>query len=397
MGDWALCRLMFRVVVMATVVYAAGTAAQQPLPPATGTVTGHVYLSDTGAPARLATVGLQPIEVKVDDRPFEQRRADPMLPLTVVGLDGSYSIAYVAAGTYYVVVKQPGYLSPFAQFTTAELAHPAPDVQQKIDATLPMVMVLPNNTATMDIHLTKGASLSGQVRFDDGSPDAQAHVVLMQQDAKGKWTTVDSASRAAVDDQGRYRITGLDAGSYLLRVDVSIDDKFVDQYLGHEGRSTAMTRYNMNFYSGDTPRLRDAKPVQVETSQDMTSADVTIPVSKLHAVTGAIVEAKTGRAINGGKVEISYSDGGDGLVSATVDKDEPVFRFPYVPEGQYTIKVVEAEEVRRYETPSPDGPGWPPVTKETVLQRYGTAEQPLTVTGDVSGVNLSVSAVSKSQ
>jgi len=75
-----------------------------------------------------------------------------------------------------------------------------------------------------------------------------------------------------------------------------------------------------------------------------------------------------------------------------VESDEPMFRMPFVPEGNYVIKVKDAEDVRREEISN--GPGnMPPFhTKETVVQRYGTAEQPLVVTGDVSGVNLAVAA-----
>ena len=66
--------------------------------------------------------------------------------------------------------------------------------------------------------------------------------------------------------------------------------------------------------------------------------------------------------------------------------------MPFVPEGNYVIKVKDAEEVRREEVSDPQD--WIPRMhiKETVVQRFGTTEQPLVVTGDVSGVNLAVAA-----
>ena len=365
--------------------------AQQAAPEASGTVMGHVYLADTGGPARLAQVGLLPIEVKSDDRP--DRWKDPPYRMYRTGLDGGYEVQQVKPGSYYVVVKQPGYLSPFGLFSNAQLSHPTPEDQQKIAQYLPVVAVLPNNTATMDIHLTRGASLSGTVRFDDGMPYPADWVTAMVKDNKGKWQK--TAHDVVADDLGHFRITGLAEGDYLVKVHLTIDDLFVSNLLVN-GSNASNLRYSLEYYTGDTARLRDAKPIHLDSSQDMSSADITIPVSKLHAVTGQIVEEKSGRAINGGTVRLYYSDGDEEeAVSVKVGPDEPVFRMPFVPEGVYTIKVVDAADVSRQEISN--GPGsYPPYqTKEMVLRKYGTAEQPLVVTGDVSGVNLTVSPVAK--
>lgn len=387
----ALCLLGGVVPVMAQQAVVSA-------PESTGTVTGHVYLADTSGPARLAEVALQPVAVKSDDRPASERRNDGGFKLYRTGMDGAYRILHVRPGTYYVVVKQPGYLSPFSQFTNQQLSHPTAENQQKIAEDLPMVTVVPNNTVTMDIRLTRGASLSGTVRFDDGEPFADTRLTVMQKDAKGKWQPVPLQSGGDTDDQGKFRITGLLEGDYLLRAYLSIDDLYVDSVLEQPQAMSSTTRYTLSFYSGDTARLRDAKPVHLDSSQEMSAADMTIPVSKLHTVSGAIVEAKSGRAINSGTVTLVYADdGGEELVSAKVEPDEPVFRMPFVPEGTYTIKVSEAAEVSREEISNGPGAVPPTHTKETVLRKYGTVEQPLTVAGDVTGVNLAVTPVAKGQ
>lgn len=360
-------------------------------PETTGTVVGHLFLVDGGGPARLAEVGLLPIEVKSDDRPDTWK--DPPFRMYRTGLDGGYQISRVKPGSYYVVVKQPGYLSPFALFTNAQLSHPTPDDQQKIAAYLPVVSVIPNNTATMDIHLTRGASLSGTVSFDDGAPYPADRVTVMARDSKGKWQ--QTPHEGVPDDLGHFRITGLPEGDYLLQVYLTIDDLFVSNLLG-QGSSASIGHYSLSYYSGNTARLRDAKPIRLDNSQDMSSADITIPVSKLHAVTGQIVEEKSGRAINGGTVRLYYSDGDkEEAMSVKVGPDEPVFRMAFVPEGVYTIKVSDAAEVNRQEISNGVGTYPPYQMKETVVRRYGPAEQALVVAGDVSGVNLTVSAVGK--
>ena len=381
--------------VVMSVVCAGGWAQQAALPAeTTGTIVGHVYLADTGGPARLAQIALQPVQVPSDDAKKGDTRQLGSFQVYRAGLDGGYRIAHVRPGAYYVVVKMPGYLSPFAMFSNQQLSHPTAEDQQKIDANLPVVTVAANNTATMDVHLTRGASLSGTLSFDDGEPYPDVRVDVLQKDAKGTWKALPLVSGGYTDDLGNFRITGLLAGTYLLKAGFSLDDMYVSSVLEQPDMVSMNTHYQLNYYSGDTPRLRDAKPIPVDSSQEVSGANITIPVSKLHMVSGQIVQAGGGRAINGGTVALCYSDGeGEELVSTKVENDEPMFRMPFVPEGNYVIKVKDAEEVRREEISN--GPGtMPPFhIKETVVQKYGTTEQPLVVTGDVSGVNLAVAAV----
>jgi hypothetical protein len=362
----------------------------------TGTVIGHVYLADTGGPARLAEVALQPVEVMSRDRSYEERRKDGGFRLYVTGLDGAYRMNHVRPGMYYVVVKQPGYLSPFALFTNAQLVHPTAQDQEKIAQYLPVVTVAANNVATMDVHLTRGASLSGTIRFDDGSPDSRTRVSVLEKDEKGQWKELGLVHGGDVDDEGHYRVTGLLEGDYLLRVGMEIEDLYVDSVLDRPSSISGRGHYDLEFYSGDTAREKDAKTIHLDSSQEMSSADVTIPVSKLHVVSGAIVEAKGGRAINSGTVTLSYADGGEEIASVKVESDEPVFRLPFVPEGVYVIRVKDAAEVTRQEISNGAGSMPPTHTQETVVRRYGTMEQPLTVvSGDVTGLNLGVTVVAK--
>ena len=377
-----------------------GMAQQAAMPAATaettGTIVGHVYLADTGGPARLAQIALQPVQVPSDEAKKGDTRQLGSFQVYRTGLDGGYRITHVRPGAYYVVVKMPGYLSPFAMFSNQQLSHPTPEDQQKIDAYLPVVTVAANNSATMDVHLTRGASLSGTLSFDDGEPYPDVRVQVMQKDAKGKWQALPLVSGGYTDDLGNFRITGLLAGQYLLKASFSLDDMFVSSVLEQPDGISSFTHFSLDYYSGDTVRLRDAKPIHVDSSQEVSGANITIPVSKLHMVSGQIVQASSGRAINGGTVVLCYSDGdGEELASVKMESDEPMFRMPFVPEGNYVIKVKDAEDVRREEISNGAGSVPPFHTKETVVQKYGTTEQPLVVTGDVSGVNLAVTAAGK--
>jgi hypothetical protein len=366
--------------------------AQQGAP--TGSVSGHVYFAGADAPARFATVALQPIAVKPDDRPWKERENDPPIHIYSTLLDGSFQIPKVPAGTYYVVAKYPGYLSPFSQFTNAELVHPAADVQQRIAALLPMVTVTANTAATIDIRLTRGASVSGTVTFDDGTPYAEATVTLMQHGADGKWEEGRLPKEDTADDLGHFRLTGLGPGEYLLRVTLNVNEELVTSILSHADMSSSSYGYSLAYYSGDTARQRDAKPFKLDESQELSGQSLTVPLSKLHSVSGSIIDQRSGRVVNKGTVELLYADDNTQLTSAEVIPDVPGFHFTFVPEGEYLIKVVSAADVKHEEIMNPPGTMPPSHGKDTTLRTYApSGPQPLVVHGDMQDLNLPVLAI----
>src|ERR1700677_3022500 len=58
------------------------------------------------------------------------------------------------------------------------------------------ITVAANRTTTVDAVLTKGASISGVLRFDDGSPDAEGLVALLYKGESGKWAPYLPATAA---------------------------------------------------------------------------------------------------------------------------------------------------------------------------------------------------------
>jgi len=90
-------------------VSSSGWAQQIAVSPASaetiGTIVGHVYLADTGGPARLAQVALQPVQVPSDDAKKGETHQRSSFQVYRTGLDGGYRIAHVKPGSYYVVVR----------------------------------------------------------------------------------------------------------------------------------------------------------------------------------------------------------------------------------------------------------------------------------------------------
>jgi hypothetical protein len=373
------------------------TAAKEP----TGAVTGRVICGDTNLPARIASVTLIPV---VDSSPppshtgGSSQRQSRETPTTIAEtlLDGTFTIPDVKPGNYYVAVEELGYLSPFAQLSREDLDHPTQETAALMARLLTPVSVAPNRTTSTEVRILKGATISGTIRFDDGSPDAGAGVMLFRKDKLGKWTgfrtnLAGRPSNSGTDDQGHYRLSGLPAGEYLVATDLQLSDIIVGGIFSKNGfSSSSNTRYSLNIYYPDSTRQRDAKPIKLDEGQEASAIDIEIPLTKLHSVTGSVVEAGTGQTVNAATLTLLYPDDNSRLVSTQIRKGDDAFHFYFVPEGSYTIKVTNARAVTREEIANPQGSWLPTHTVEKKLRDYGGMEQPITLQTDMTGVILAV-------
>jgi hypothetical protein len=385
--------VFFRAVAM-TLFFVVCCSAQRSETVASGTVTGHVICADTNGPARIAQVVLQPVvdiapASKTEDRPRQISAA-----VTATLLDGSFTIPNVAPGNYYVFVEKLGYLSPFAQLSRENLNHPKPETADLIARLLTPVTVAANRTSTVEVRIYKGSTISGAIRFDDGAPDANTGVSVLTKDNSGKWVSFRTNLIAGpfggttTDDQGHYRISGLPAGEYLLQTSLALTDIFVSSLFTESQSTSHNKRYSLNLYSGDVFRPRDAKAIKLGDGDEADSVDITIPLSKLHSVSGSVLAAGSGRAINAGHVIILYSDENTELASVDIGKEDSAFHFYYVPEGDYILKVTVARDVTREEVSYPAGTVPPTYTVEKKLRDYDVEPQPLIVHGDITGLTI---------
>ncbi|MGP8260737.1 MAG: collagen binding domain-containing protein [Acidobacteriaceae bacterium] len=344
-------------------------------PPATGSITGHVYLGDSHLPARMAYVTLLPFTAA------EAGDAKPVVSSATVqtGLDGAFVMPNILPGAYYVAAAKLGYASPVP--ASYLISDDAPkDMKEALAATLTPVVVSANRTSTTDIVLNKGAVIAGTVRFDDGEPDTQAVVSLLRKDKSGKWTeyaTWDSLFSAGqrTDDQGNFRLTGLPAGEYLLRTTLELggaDIKSPGTDLPHD------PDYRWDIYFGDGVRPRDAKSIQLKDGEESNGNNIEIPLAQLHSVSGTVLNAETGAPINRASVELHNADDDSTCTATEISLTTGQFHFPYVAEGEYTLKVTNASDII------------PGKGDQKPIRTYADASQPLIVKGETSGVTIQV-------
>ena len=352
-----------------------------------GTVTGHVYFAGSNLSARFASVQLRRVVPAKGTTGFHEG-------LTETGLDGSYTVAHVPPAEYYVLVSLLGYLNPFTEFSVKDLQHPSPEVSQRMAAVLQKVTVQPNSSVAVDVRLERGASLSGTVHFDDGAPFVRGSITVERRSSLGDWQPFFGfGGPVTTDGDGRWRLDGLPRGEY--RVGASLVAMVPRQMKANKDTSfTIMSeRYKLTYYMPGVLREHDAKTVTLTDGQQVAGLDILVPIAKLHSVSGALLDAQTGKTINRGTVELISPEDGTKLSSTTVDADTRTFTFDYVPEGEYTLACKDPREAQVEQSPETFGPvRLLAEAKETQVRPYAPGSMPLSVHGDMTGVNLAVEA-----
>jgi hypothetical protein len=378
-------------------VLALTATTQNSAKPGTGTVTGHVYCADTNAPARMAQVQLETV------RDAEQRSAvhpQPSYNLPAGGivqtaLDGSFVIPKVPPGSYYVVGTAAGYLSPRADARDIDNAEPSPPAGQP-PLVIPRVDVQADQTALIDIRLERGAAVSGVIRFDDGSPASGMHVGIIRRstDKKGTTNSTDIGIQGTeiTDDLGRYRIGGLRDGEYV--VDTALVHLDLVPGATPVNGLSGLMRSSLMIYSGDATRKGEAVSFKLGPGEERPGEDITIPLSKLHSIGGVVTAARDGHAINGGSLNMTTSNGGNETIGIAEIASDGSFHFESVPEGTYTLRVLNARDTQSQILTAPGNVAY---GSEKTLHQYGDLEQPIKVEGDIPNLVLAVPEQTKQQ
>jgi hypothetical protein len=367
-------RFLFVLLLLpATVLAQQGSAS--------GTVSGHVYCSDTQLPARMGQIELSSIPDPPAAGPSARKQPSESRNISAkIGLDGSFLFPHVPPGNYYVVADRPGYIAPEAQFTDAEIGSLAPEMRELIAKSVPTISVVENKTTTIDVHLHRGAAVSGILHYDDGSPVPFVQLDILRHDKSGQWLSLDTGVPALTDDLGHFRISGLPAGEYILSSGFNSQDVL---------NIFSQSDKPLNIYYGDVFFRKDAKPIKISDGEDSSGDNITIPISRLHSISGSLLNI-SGHLINTGEVALYTMPDNIKIVSTQVESEDSAFRMDFVPEGHYALRVTNARDVTRQTIQPLPGSTNPPIIVETTVQEYGPYESPFEVVGNMTAVSLTI-------
>jgi hypothetical protein len=383
--------------------------------PTTGQVTGSVWCRDSGKPARFASIQLVP-EKAFSAAPVEAMAAgsapdaahlkmealtsalksalknifDGSDLQTLTGLDGTFQLDKVPAGTYYVISQLQGYRSPLSTLSQQERMQPDAATFAGITSQTQKIVLAPGQTIQTRIELDRGATLSGRITYSDGSAARNVTPALLLRAKDGGWTQVfTSALPVPTDDQGAFHFLGLPAGQYAVKASLPTEQMIIGVGLGQMSTHMA-TGDALVVYSGGASREADIKPIELAEGASRTEISLTFPLTGLHTISGIVVAAPDRHPVNTGTIELQEAGNASPLRTLQI-KNDGTFVLHYVLDGAYVLKVNRAADTQ---APT-DGTPCPIRCKE--IRRYQPVSMPVTVKDDVSAVTLMVSGTAADQ
>jgi len=351
--------------------------------PTKGVVTGTVMCTDTGKPARFATVNLtaalKPGEKSNDDTPM------PAAETTVTDLDGRFRMEAVPPGHYYAFATLEGYLDPTLALDPDKLRATSVGAEQRRYSIeqwkdhLTEVTVAVRRVSEISIQIERGAEIAGTVTFDDGTPAIGMHFQVFRKTEKGAWTDVglslmDSWTIHALSDgHGRFSITNLPAGEYTVCTLMPADNE------------PSAPRVCL----GNVFRRKNAKTVKVHAGETAGGTDIEIPLTGLHTVSGTVTAVVDGHALGKGTLRLLYADDREKAREVALEEDGS-FSFEYVPEGKYILRVEGAQDAEAKGGDAGPGDADAATQKAAPVIRYTDKEMPLTVQEDVVDVSMAL-------
>ena len=313
--------------------------------PDTGAIEGRVFCDDSKSPARFATVLTIPI-------PTFDANGKGTLPkvsrtnVAKTNLDGDYTLTKISSGDYFVLAEMQGYLSPVAQFRKHDLDNLKPETIKKLIELLPSVHVEPGRTARADVTLERGASISGTVTYDDGSPAIGAYIQIepaQNVPNSGRPMTQGMIDRPIgwTDDHGQYRINGLPDGKYIVAARMSHDSSEGNPMATQNSESDAYREYpefgEMTIYAEQALHKENAEILEVTQGKELSDVDIVIPLHAFHSISGSVVAQGNQPSIVFGFVSLQDANDKTFTRNSVILADSS-FQFPYLAPGKYELK-----------------------------------------------------------
>ena len=355
-------------------------------------VTGRVVCADTQHPARFAQVMLIPAGNGTGD--FDRGH----MAIGRTDLDGRFTIDNVPAGDYFATAELTGYLNdaPAVRFALSQGGEALNTL-----AAVPRVQVSAGG-ASVPLSLQRGGVFAGTVQWDDGSPAAGVQVAAEPAPSStGQGTAMPpSASPFAppfnrlgafggfnggsqTDDRGRFRLSGLAPGSYVLRASVQSP---LPQAAPGDGRFPHLM--TLAVYAPNKLRRTEAAVLALTLGEERADISVVLGLAGMHTVSGQV--SSTAAPVRSGSVLLTDQTDGSLNRRANINADG-TFTVPYVPPGTYTLRVTASS--RAATSSRPNG-----TSDSDSAAGFQPAQESVTVADtDLSGLTVAVAVATASQ
>lgn len=307
-----LTLLMFVLLQQAPPRDAPGRTAATPV--GTASVSGVVMTDgDSPQPVRFAAVSLS-------EGMFSLPR------IVVSDEEGRFTVTGVPEGMYTLTTQKPAWVPLASSVRTGQSLN-----QGGQGPGVPVTVKTGEAVRGITLRMAKGAVISGVVRLPGGRPAAGMSVqVLRTSRVDGKRSATMNVFPGTTDDQGRYRVYGLEAGEYVVQVRTSLFD--IASFMGGTSETREVlpsevrwaeataaqqaavapppppdlgptVTYSTTYYPG-TVYLSDAAGLQVRTGEERHNIDFEIKKVPTTTVTGSVMGVD-GTPVSGAMVTLN--------------------------------------------------------------------------------------------
>lgn len=240
------------------------------------TIRGRVVYADTGRPLRRAKVRVvYPAQAETRFQNLTDRK-------------GEFVVEGLPAGRYFLGVEAPGIISPALYFRRDTSILNEIKFGENRDL-FHEVFVNGKDNVEVQIRARRGGVIAGQVTFEDDQPVADAEIRLLSRKSgklypvSGHWESY-SPSKIKTDSQGMYRIAGLTAGEYLVRVS---ERSLLTSRAGDDEEAYGDGSFMVCYYPSATT-IKNAQTVSVSEGSQVTGIDIRMPERNSRTVSGVV-------------------------------------------------------------------------------------------------------------
>ncbi|MCA1622894.1 MAG: carboxypeptidase regulatory-like domain-containing protein [Acidobacteria bacterium] len=352
-----------------------GNYKPTPEPPKS-TIRGRVIYADTGRPVRRA--GLMLMSAKGSSGGRENAG--------LTNERGEFEIKNVTEGRYFVSVSTPGVLTPFSSLSTFERIGTAQGNSELADVAKDFQEVVVNGISDVDVTIVvrRGAAISGRIMYADGEPAIGMRVEILRKKG-GEYTAVVSniseifgaifggaAGGMKTDDRGVFRVAGLPAGEYIVRVVENVSHSEKGQ--GRDDEFMAISGFNptsmVATYYPNASDVKKAEVLKIELGQEQSEVNITIPERSLHNLSGVVINKATREPLKNARISIKSDNDVNSLFSnmpefGSKNEADEQGRWSYkeLPAGKYTLIVQPSDSYESSDETKPQKAKTPKLAK----------------------------------
>jgi protocatechuate 3,4-dioxygenase beta subunit len=297
-------------LLLAAAVGSGVSTAQTPAPEArsakTGTIRGRITAADTGKPLRRARVLVMPAKQDGYTRPMQAS----------TNSRGEFELKDVVEGSYYVTGTRPGFVS---------VEH---GQRRPLERGLAVVVRAGQATDRVDIPLPRAGVLSGRITDEVGEPYPGVRIEALRLAYRHGKKETAIAGFSTTDDRGRFRLSGLQPGSYYVVATSSETWR---------NEKKEVLGFPSTYYPGTA--ADQAQAISLGLSEQRTDVNISLQSERAARISGRVVR-ESGEPAAAAGVTLAYGYPGvtisAGMRSVRASADGS-FTIAEVPGGLYRV------------------------------------------------------------